>query len=434
VSRGSSILRGDRVSGQANPGFGAPASGPQRGGLTKRLPHVKNHWKLKAQGPRPELEVIIKTRAAVLYEMGKPAPYADSRPLVIDEIDLEGPGPGEVLVEIAAAGLCHSDLSVVNASRPRVMPMVLGHEASGIVREVGPGVTAAGPGDCVVFSYVPLCGRCLPCATGRPALCENGSAANAAGTLLSGKRRFRNAAGKELNHHLGVSAFSQYTVCAQESLIRIPADFPIEKASLFGCAVLTGVGAVVNTAKIEPGTSVAVFGVGGIGLSAVMGAKLAGAMPIVAVDVLEAKLDLARELGATHTVNSRTQNAVEAIKEITRGGAACAFEAVGSQAVLASAYAATRRGGKTVAIGLPHPKELFSTAAAGLVAEERTVMGSYMGSSIPQRDIPRFMALYQAGQLPVDRLFSKTIEIDALNTALDALDRGEVVRQILAFP
>jgi alcohol dehydrogenase len=369
----------------------------------------------------------------VLYEMGKPPPYADSKPLLIDEIDLEGPGPGEVLVEIAAAGLCHSDLSVVNASRPRVMPMVLGHEASGIVREVGPGVAAVGPGDCVVFSYVPLCGRCLPCATGRPALCENGAAANVAGTLLSGKRRFRNAAGKELNHHMGVSAFSQYTVCAQESLIRIAADFPLQKAALFGCAILTGVGAVVHTAKIEPGTSVAVFGLGGVGLSAVMGAKLAGALPIIAVDVLEPKLGLARDLGATHTVNSRTQNAVDAIREITHGGAACTFEAVGSAAVLASAYAATRRGGTTVAIGLPHPRELFSAAVAGLVGEERTVTGSYMGSSVPQRDIPRFMALCRAGQLPVERLLSKTIGLDGLNTALDALDRGEVVRQVLVF-
>ncbi len=375
----------------------------------------------------------MRTRAAVLYEMGKPSPYSDSKPLVIDDIELEGPGPGEVLVEIVAAGLCHSDLSVVNASRPRVMPMVLGHEASGIVREVAPGVAGLRPGDPVVFSYVPICGRCLPCATGRPVLCENGAAANVAGTLLSGQRRFRDSAGRELNHHLGVSAFSQYTVCARESLIRIDADFPLEKAALFGCAILTGVGAVINTAKIEPGTSVAVFGLGGVGLSAVMGARLAGAFPIIGVDVLDAKLELARDLGATHTVNSRTQKAVEAIKEITQGGVACALEAVGSDVVLASAYAATRRGGKTVAIGLAHPSQSFSVAAASLVTEERTVMGSYMGSAVPQRDVPRFMALYRSQQLPVDRLLSKTIRIDSLNTALDALDRGEVVRQLVSF-
>jgi alcohol dehydrogenase len=205
----------------------------------------------------------MKSKAAVLYEMGKSAPYARSLPLIVDDLALDGPGPGEVLVEIAAAGLCHSDLSVINSSRPRVMPMVLGHEASGIVRECGAGITDLQTGDPVVFSYVPICGRCLPCATGRPALCENGAAANIAGTLLTGKRRFRDSAGRELHHHLGVSAFSRFTVCARESLLRIAADFPLQKAALFGCAIATGVGAVVNTAKVEPRSSVAIFGLGG---------------------------------------------------------------------------------------------------------------------------------------------------------------------------
>jgi alcohol dehydrogenase len=373
----------------------------------------------------------MKTKAAVLYEMGKPAPYAQSMPLVIEDLTLDGPGPGEVLVEVAAAGLCHSDLSVVNATRPRVMPMVIGHEASGIVREVGPGGAEFHPGDPVLFSFVPICGRCLPCATGRPALCEKGAAANLAGTLLAGTRRFRDSRGRELNHHLGVSAFSQFTVCAKESLIRIPADFPLASAALFGCAITTGVGAVINTAKVEPGASVAVFGLGGIGLSAIMGAKLAGAYPIIGVDLIEAKFPLARKLGATHTLNPRTQKSVDAIRDITAGGAAYAFDAVGSEAVLADAYAATCRGGKTIAIGLPHPSQRFSAPVASLVAEERTVMGSYMGSSVPQRDVPRYMALHRAGQLPVDLLLSRTIALEEINAALDALDSGEVVRKVL---
>lgn len=375
----------------------------------------------------------MKTTAAVLYEMEKAAPYSRSRPLVVEELELEGPGPGEVLVEVAAAGLCHSDLSVIDGSRPRVMPMVLGHEASGIVREVAAGVEDLKPGDPVIFSFVPLCGRCAYCATGRPALCERGNAANGRGTLLSGARRFRNRRGEPLHHHLGVSAFSRYTVAAQESLISIPADVPLEKAALFGCAILTGVGAVVNTARVEPGARVAVFGLGGVGLAVVLGARLAGALQIVAVDLLPEKLDLARRLGATHAVSAGDGQAADAVREITRGGADYAFEAVGSARVLGQAYAATRRGGRTVTIGLPGPDQRLDLQAVSLVAEERTLLGSYMGSAVPQRDVPRFLDLYLAGRLPVDELVSQRVEIPAVNAAFDALREGAVVRQVLCF-
>src|SRR5918998_241510 len=262
----------------------------------------------------------MKTTAAVLYTMEHSAPYSGSQQLVIEELDLSGPGRGEVLVEIIAAGLCHSDLSVIDGSRPRVMPMVMGHEAAGIVRDVGPAVHDLADGDRVVFSFVPVCGHCLPCATGRPALCENGAAANTAGTLLAGDRHFKNPAGQELNHHLGVSAFSRYTVAAQESLVKIDPDVPLENAALFGCAVMTGVGAVINTARVEPGTGVAVFGLGGVGLSAVLGAAASGAWPIVAVDLFDAKLELARRVGATQTVNARDDDPVQAIKDLTGGG------------------------------------------------------------------------------------------------------------------
>ncbi len=372
-------------------------------------------------------------RAAILYEMEKPAPYALSKPLMVAEVTLQRPGPGEALVKVVGAGLCHSDLSTIDGSRPRPMPMVLGHEAAGIVQEVGSHVQDLAPGDHVVFSFVPMCGRCLPCAAGRPALCEKGALANGAGTLLDGSRPFRDRNGRILNHHLGVSAFSDHTIASQESLIKIHSTIPLEKAALFGCAVITGVGAVINTAQVEPGTAVAVFGLGGVGLSAVMGAQLARAYPIVAVDVLDAKLELAEKLGATHTVNAKDGEPAQAVKDLTSGGAHYTFEAVGSERVLQQAYQATRRGGTTVAIGLPHPTRMFTVPAVGIVAEERTIKGSYMGSAVPRRDIPRFLELYQAGLLPVDLLLTRTIALDEINEGFDALARGEAVRQVVHF-
>jgi len=260
----------------------------------------------------------MKTKAAVLYETGAPQPFAKSRPLIVDEIDLDDPGPGEVLVEIVGAGLCHSDLSVVDGSRPRPLPMILGHEASGLVREVGPNVVELKAGDHVVFSWVPVCGQCRFCASGRGAMCGPGNAANLAGTLVSGARRFHSPSNptQPCNHHLGVSGFSQFTVAAQESLVKIDPSIPLAMAALFGCAVMTGVGAVVNTARVEPGTSVAVFGMGGVGLSAVMGARAAGAHPIIAVDLVDEKLVLAREVGATHTINAVNDEPVAAIKDL----------------------------------------------------------------------------------------------------------------------
>jgi len=365
--------------------------------------------------------------------MEKPAPYAQSKPLVVDEVTLQRPGPGEGLVKVVGAGLCHSDLSTIDGSRPRPMPMVLGHEAAGIVQEVGSHVQDLRPGDHVVFSFVPMCGRCIYCATARPALCENGGRANGAGTLLDGGRPFQDRQGRILHHHLGVSAFSQYTVAAQESLIKIDPTVPLENAALFGCAVLTGVGAVVNTAKVEPGMAVAVFGLGGVGLSVVMGAQLARAYPIVAVDTVDAKLELARKLGATHLVNARERDPVQSIKDLTNGGAHYTFEAVGNEQVLHQAYQATRRGGTTVTIGLPHPSRMLSVPAVGIVADERTIKGSYMGSAVPRRDIPRFLELYQAGLLPVDLLLTRTIALDEINEGFDALAHGEAVRQVVRF-
>ncbi len=375
---------------------------------------------------------MMKTKAAVLTEMGKPFPYAESLPLRVEEITLAGPGENEVLVELAAAGLCHSDLSVIDGSRPRVMPMVLGHEASGIVREVGLAVKDLGPGDHVIFSFVPVCGSCSFCLQGRGALCEPGAKANVAGTLLSGARHFSDS-GSSINHHLGVSAFSELTVVARESLVRIDKSLPLDIAALFGCAVLTGVGAVLNTAKVEAEDSVAVFGLGGVGLSMVMGASYAKSFPIIAIDRLDDKLELARLVGATHTVNASEVDAVEAVRQITSGGADHVFEGVGSEQVLIQAYQATRRGGTTITAGLPHPERMFSIPAFSLVAEERTVKGSYMGSCLPSRDIPQYIEMHLKGMLPIDRLRTHSIKLDEINIGFDRLAEGKAVRQVIEF-
>jgi alcohol dehydrogenase len=361
--------------------------------------------------------------------MGRPSPYEQSRPLTIAELDLDRPAPGEALVRIEAAGLCHSDLSVIDGSRPRPMPMVLGHEAAGVVEETGPGVTGFSPGDHVVFSFVPVCGTCVACQSGRPSLCEEGARANTAGALLSGERRFHDGH-RRLNHHLGVSGFAERTVASTASLVRIPDSIPFDRAALFGCALLTGVGAVVNTARVPPGSSVVVFGLGGVGLSIVMGARLAGCHPIVVVDTVQSKLDLARDVGASHPLPAG-EGAVEEIRDVTGGGGEFVFEAVGSAQVLASAYAATRRGGTTVAVGLAHPEHTLEIPAVSLVAEERRLIGSYMGSAAPRRDIPRLLSLYQSGLLPVDALLGRTLDLDEINSGFDALDQGGVVRQIV---
>nr|WP_281172774.1 zinc-dependent alcohol dehydrogenase family protein [Nevskia soli] len=337
------------------------------------------------------------------------------------------------MIRIRAAGLCHSDLSVIDGSRPRIMPMVMGHEGAGEVVECGPDVVGLRPGDLVVLSFVPSCGHCGPCASGRPALCEPGAGSNTAGTLLTGSRRWHLNDGSSANHHLGVSAFAEMAVVSARSAIKVDSSLRPEIAALFGCAVLTGVGAAVNTAQIRPGESAAVFGLGGVGLAAVLGAKAAGANPLIAVDVLQSKLDAALELGATSAINARDHDVVAAIRDMTGGGVHHAIETVGSEAVLAQAYSVTCRGGTTVTAGLPHPHRMFSVPAVSLVAEERTVKGSYMGSAVPSRDIPRYIDLYRAGLLPVDRLLTHRLRLDDINEAFDRLSKGAAIRQIVEF-
>lgn len=369
-------------------------------------------------------------RAAVLNAAPVAAPYAETRPLAIETLELDAPGPGEVLVRIKAAGLCHSDLSVINGARPRPVPMALGHEAAGIVEALGDGVDDLAVGDHVVMVFVPSCGHCAPCAEGRPALCEPGAAANGAGTLLGGAIRL-SYRGEKVHHHIGVSAFAEAAVVSRHSLVKIDADLPFEHAALFGCAVLTGVGAVVNTAAVRAGQSVAVVGLGGVGLAALLGARAAGAATIVAVDPIAEKRALALELGASAAIDPRAEGAEAEVKALTRGGVDAAVELAGAVPALDFAYRITRRGGLTVTGGLAAPNERFALAPVSLVAEERSLKGSYIGSCVPSRDVPRYVAMFRAGLLPVDRLLTSTGGLDDINAALDALAEGRTVRHVI---
>lgn len=371
----------------------------------------------------------VRTRGAVLRQSPVDRPYARTRPLDVVELDLDGPGAGELLVRIEAAGLCHSDLSVVDGNRPRPVPMLLGHEAAGTVTGVGVGVHGVGEGDRVVLVYVPSCGVCAYCSSGRPALCPAAAQANGSGDLIRGGTRLRDDDGTRVRHHLGVSGFATHAVVDRNSVVVVDREVPAEVAALFGCAMLTGFGAVTHTASVAPGDSVAVFGLGGVGLAVVMSAAAAGAHPIVAVDPVEAKRDLARELGASHTCSPGETG--DLLGSATAGGVDWAFEVVGSAAVLEAAYAATGRGGATVCVGLPHPDATVTLPALSIVAENRSILGSYMGTAQPQRDIPAMIALWRAGRLPVDRLASDTLPLDRVNEALDALADGSAVRQIL---
>lgn len=374
----------------------------------------------------------MKTRAAVLREMGAQRPFKDSRPLKIEEVELDAPGHGEILVRVRAAGLCHSDLSVIDGNRPRPLPMALGHEAAGEVVEVGAGVADLEVGDHVVFSFVPSCGTCDYCLGGRAALCAPGAKANNEGVLLGGDRRLHQG-DATINHHLGVSGFAEHAVTSRRSAVKIPKDLPFEIAAVFGCAVLTGMGAVVHTAGLRAGQSVLVVGLGGVGLSAVLGAVAAGARQVIAADIAEDKLELAKAMGATHVVNSKDADAVQQVKDISGGGVDIAAEFAGVGPALEFAFAATGKGGSTVTAGLPHPDTRLAVSPVQMVAEERRFLGSYLGGHVPALDIPEYIALYQAGRLPVDKLLTHRMKLEDINEGFDRLADGDAIRQVILF-
>lgn len=372
----------------------------------------------------------MKMTAAVMYEQGLPRPFQTSRPLRIEQVDLEGPGEGEVLVRIAGAGLCHSDLSALKGTRPRTMPAVVGHEAAGIVVEVGKGVKNFAADDHVVMVFVASCGCCNYCKSSRPNLCESSWKSRAEGTLQSGARRL-SLNGKPLNHYSGISAFAEYAVVSESSIVKITKDLPLLDAAIFGCAVVTGVGAVVNTAGDVDGKSIAIVGLGGVGLSGLLGAVTKRPERIIAIDMNERKLKLARELGATDAFLASDPDCVAKVKALTGGGVDVSFEMAGSLAAMKTAYDIGRRGSTMVCVGLPPSNASFAFGAAALVADERVIKGSYMGSAVPSRDIPLFIDMFMAQKVDIKRLRSDEIGFDDLNAAFDRLDEGKSDRQVL---
>ncbi len=367
----------------------------------------------------------MKAKAAVLFDVGKRLELCD--------VEVEAPRAGEVLIRMAAGGVCHSDLHVMTGHLAASLPAILGHEGSGVVAEVGPGVTSLRPGDHVIPLWRLSCGTCEYCSDGRPALCAAGMQVRMTGRLPDGTTRFSHG-GREIKHFAGVSTFSEYTVVPEKAVLRIPDDLPLDRAALLGCAVITGVGAVFNCARVRPGSSVVVFGTGGVGLNVVQGAALAGAEKIIAVDLLPGKLEHARRFGATHTVNAGSGDPVAAVRALTEGrGVDYAFEVVGQPAIMRQAYDCLAKRGVCVVVGVAPMSMEVSVPVMSLVFEERVLTGSVYGSARPAIDIPRLIALYRAGKLKLDELLTRTYPFKAINEAYEALERGEVARSVVTF-
>jgi S-(hydroxymethyl)glutathione dehydrogenase/alcohol dehydrogenase len=364
---------------------------------------------------------VLSTRAAVLWQQGSP--------LSIETVDLDPPGPGEVLVEVKAAGVCHSDLHPACGDWPARTPLVLGHEGAGVVLELGPGVTRVGVGDRVVFCWAPACGVCPSCRVGRPVLCDRLERTTYRNRLPSGETRLR-ARGQPVGSFLSTACFAEHVVVAQEGVVPIPHDVDYESLAALGCAVLTGVGAVLNAARAPAGACVAVIGVGGVGLNVVQGAVIAGCERIIAVDRSPAALLFARSFGATDCADAEaTPNA---IRELTSGrGADFVFDTVGTPATLASALAAVRKGGTVVLSGLSRVDGEASVPMFPFVMQEKRLIGSLYGSGRPDVDIPRLVSLHVAGKLRLRELVARVYPLDAINDALAALGSSAAARGVI---
>jgi S-(hydroxymethyl)glutathione dehydrogenase/alcohol dehydrogenase len=355
-----------------------------------------------------------------------------SQPVVVEEIEVESPRRGEVMIRLAACGVCHSDYSVTTGTIPFPPPVVLGHEGAGIVIEVGEGVTEIAIGDAVVSSFVSMCGKCRYCQTGRPQLCDQ--AAKAAYTLPDGTVRTKDLQGRPLNIFSGCGVMAEVATLHTDNVVKIDRDIPLDRAALVSCGVMTGVGAVVNTARVEAGSIAVVFGAGGVGLNAIQGCAIAGAAMIVAVDMADAKLEMARQFGATHTLNAKSEeNVVKAIRKLTGGGADYAFECVGYGEIAAQAYGVLRKGGTAVVVGVASQKDTTTLRTASLTFEEKTLTGSYFGSARPREDFPRLLALYRAKRLKLDELITRTYTIDEAPQAFADLASGKNARGVIVF-
>lgn len=351
--------------------------------------------------------------------------------MTVEDVELAPPGPGEVEVRLAASGVCHSDWNVVTGATANPLPAVLGHEGAGIVESVGTGVDQVSEGDHVILSWLPACGRCFYCSRGRQVLCDVAMEDMFRGTLPGGSLRLSQNGGP-LYHYSYLSAFAERCIVPEGCCVRIRDDAPLEVAALVGCAVMTGYGAAVTRAGIRPGETIAIFGAGGVGLSAVMGARLAGAAAIVAVDPFAFRRETALELGATRALDPGSDDVPAALQDLTEGrGADAAIDSAGAPGVLAQAYTSVRRGGIVVAVGLPPEGVSAELPASDLAREEKIITGSFYGSCSPQLDMPRVLDLHMDGLLPLDRLVSRSYPLEEINDAFAAMNAGEVARAVI---
>lgn len=361
-------------------------------------------------------------RAAVLRESGTP--------LSIEDVELLPPGRGEILVDVEAAGVCHSDLHYMRGELSCPLPAVLGHEGAGRVAAVGEGVTSVAPGDRVALMWRPNCGSCPPCRRGNPVMCVFGPVQAQGGGLLDGPGRLRQGS-ERMNHFLGVSCFAEQVVVPERSVVKVRDSIPAAVAAIAGCAVVTGVGAVTNVVGACAGDSLVVVGAGGVGLAAVMGAKLAGASPIIAIDLDPRKLDLAQRFGATHVVDARADEVIALVHAIVPGGVDWVIEAVGRPATLRDGLGMLAPEGTLVAVGLGSAGQTFDVPINDLVQRQKRIVGSLYGSSNPHIDIPRILGLYESGRLPLDDLIGRRYPLGEVNEAFDGLRDGAVGRAII---
>ena len=360
-------------------------------------------------------------KAAVCYEFGQP--------LVVEDIEIDPPQRGEVKVRLAATAICHSDIHIIRGEWGGQTPVVAGHEAAGVVEEVGDAVNLAQPGDRVVVSLLRSCGRCYYCAIGFPHLCEGQFA-------LEAESRLHSRQGELIRQGIGVAAFAEYVIVDQSQVARVPESMPLDRAALLACGVITGVGAVVNTAEVEPGSSVVVIGVGGVGLNAVQGAGLSGAHPIIAIDLLDSKLTAARAFGATHTVNATDpEAAAEMVGELTMGrGADYVFVTVGNSAAVTQGLGLMRnRRGTLVLVGIPQATATVPFPVFEHVVQERRVIGSKMGSTRLSVDVPQLVQLYQSGRLKLDELITDRWPLERINEAIESTEKGNALRNVITF-